>query len=129
MIRVLFIVPLTLILSFVPWGNAAEAEYPETAPASKPRTSGKGVSVPWFALLFFAAVLVNSFVPMPGATHAGLAGFDTWIMTAAMAGLGLDIRFRALAKIGIKAALLGAVSSVFLSVVSATAIYLLGIHQ
>jgi uncharacterized integral membrane protein (TIGR00698 family) len=128
MIRVLFIVPLTLILSFMPWGNSADAEDSEAASTSNTGVSGKRVSVPWFALLFFVAVLVNSFLPMPGAAHAGLAGFDTWIMTAAMAGLGLDIRFRALAKIGIKAAALGAISSVFLSIVSAVSIYLFRIH-
>jgi uncharacterized integral membrane protein (TIGR00698 family) len=126
MIRVLFIVPLTLILSFIPWGNSVETE--DSADPATKRKAGRKVSVPWFALLFFVAVLANSLIPMPGTIHAGLADFDTWIMTAAMAGLGLDIRFHALAKIGLKAALLGAVSSVFLSIVSATAIHLLQIH-
>ncbi|MDA8425962.1 MAG: putative sulfate exporter family transporter [Treponema sp.] len=129
MIRVLFIVPLTLILSFIPWGDSAETEEAALASSGQAKRGGKGVSVPWFALLFFVAVLINSFVPMSGTAHGGLAGFDTWIMTAAMAGLGLDIRFKALAKIGLRAAVLGAVSSVFLSVVSAASIAILRIHQ
>ncbi|HUW41082.1 MAG TPA: putative sulfate exporter family transporter [Rectinemataceae bacterium] len=127
MIRVLFIIPFTLILSFIPWGGEAA---PEAGAASAPqaRRRGRRVSVPWFALLFFVAALINSFVPMSGTAHAGLAGFDTWIMTAAMAGLGLDIRFKALAKIGLRAAVLGAVSSVFLSALSAASIAILRIH-
>jgi uncharacterized integral membrane protein (TIGR00698 family) len=138
MIRVLFIVPLTLILSFIPWGNSTPPDESANSNASvsaesiertRRRTPGKKVSIPWFAFLFFVAVLANSLIPMAGQAHSDLAGFDTWIMTMAMAGLGLDIRFKSLAKVGMRAAALGAISSVFLSVVSAVAIVVLGIHQ
>ncbi|HUX36691.1 MAG TPA: putative sulfate exporter family transporter [Rectinemataceae bacterium] len=126
LIRVLFIVPLTLVLSFIPWGDNSAAG--EGGAGTAPKGGRKKISVPWFAVLFFVAVLINSFVPMATGVHSGLATFDTWMMTAAMAGLGLDIRFRALVKIGYKAALLGAVSSVFLSLTSALMISLLGIQ-
>lgn len=119
MIRVLFIVPLTLILSFFPWGE-------EKAAPGGAGSRGRRISVPWFALLFFVAVLLNSFAPLGQGLRSGLVGLDGWLMTAAMAGLGLDIRFRALLKIGYKAALLGALSSLFLSLFSALAIRLSG---
>jgi uncharacterized integral membrane protein (TIGR00698 family) len=111
MIRVLFIVPLTLVLILMP-----------RARVSRPEEGGKrgsGVSVPWFALLFFAVVLLNSFGPIGPQLRSGLVSFDTWIMTAAMAGLGLDIKLASLRKIGARAALLGALSSLFISVTSA----------
>ncbi len=138
LIRVLLIVPLTLVLSLmtaaasrkaagVPAGGiaASGAALGGTGANDEGRGPGARVSVPWFALLFFAAVLVNSFAPLTADLRGGLVSFDTWIMTAAMAGLGLDIRIGALRKIGPRAALLGAVSSVFISVVSAGLVFLL----
>jgi len=119
MIRVLFIVPLTLILPLLPVRLTAKAE--EGAGSER---KGPKASVPWFALLFFGMVLVNSFAHLATEVRSGLVGFDNWAMTAAMAGLGLDIRFRAFVKVGPKAALLGALSSLFLSAASAAIVAL-----
>ncbi len=118
MIRVLFIVPLTLILPLIPLRLTAK----ERGAASEDRKGFKA-SIPWFAILFFVMVLVNSFAPLSGGLRSGLINFDNWLMTAAMAGLGLDIRFRAFIKVGPKAALLGAFSSIFLSGASALLVY------
>lgn len=126
MIRVLFIVPLTLILSFIPWGESRGSASAH-ADAARSGSRSRRLSVPWFAILFFVAVIVNSFAPISAGLRNGLVTFDTWIMTAAMAGLGLDIRFKALVKIGYKAALLGAISSAFLSIVSAILILAIGV--
>ncbi len=120
MIRVLFIVPLTLILPLIPLRLTSK----ERSAADDGRKGFKA-SIPWFAILFFVMVVVNSFAPLPGGARTGLVNFDNWMMTAAMAGLGLDIRFRALVKVGPKAALLGAFSSIFLSGASALLVYLL----
>ena len=127
MIRVLFVVPLTLVLSFIPFDGPGGAETPAGTPAGAaagaPR-GGRRVSVPWFALLFFAAVILNSVAPFAAGTRAALAGFDGWLMTAAMAGLGLDIRMRSFASIGPRAALLGALASILISGLSVSLIIL-----
>ncbi|HET7839676.1 MAG TPA: putative sulfate exporter family transporter [Rectinemataceae bacterium] len=117
MIRVLLIVPLTLILSVM--ALRGEAPGRKAGAANAGLRPGARVSVPWFALLFFAMVLVNSFAPLTAGLRGGLVTFDTWIMTAAMAGLGLDISIASLRKIGPRAALLGALSSLFISAASA----------
>lgn len=118
MIRVLFIVPLTLILPLIPIKLTAKEK------GATDDRKGFKASIPWFAILFFVMVVVNSFAPLSGGLRSGLINFDNWVMTAAMAGLGLDIRFRALVKVGPKAALLGAFSSIFLSGASALLVYL-----
>lgn len=111
MIRVLFIIPLTLILTFIPWNDNV-------------REKGK-ITIPWFAILFFVMVMVNSFAGLPKNVVVGLIIFDNWIMTAAMAGLGLDLSFNAMTKIGTRAVILGAVSSTFISILSAAVIGIL----
>jgi len=70
-------------------------------------------------------VLVNSFARLPKNVVAGLIIFDNWLMTAAMAGLGLDLSFSAMTKIGSRAVILGAVSSTFISILSAVVIGIL----
>lgn len=115
MIRVLLIVPLTLLLSFGNWQS-------EDAPAQSPvsgKPSRRRIAVPWFALLFFVAVIANSLLPLGTATRGLLLGFDNLAMTAAMAGLGLELSVAAMARNGLKVSALGLAASLFISLVSA----------
>lgn len=121
MIRVLFIIPFTLILSFIPWNDDVTDEATDPIPAPQ---KGK-ITIPWFAILFFVMVLVNSFAGLPRNVVAGFITFDNWIMTAAMAGLGLDLSLKAMAKIGGRAVILGTASSAFISCFSAAVIGIL----
>ncbi|MEZ0536376.1 YeiH family protein [Caldicellulosiruptoraceae bacterium PP1] len=118
MIRVLFIVPLTLVISLMPMYRNKNSEQ------QKSNQKGK-ITIPWFAILFFITVLINTFVSIPFNIHQKLITFDNWIMTAAMAGLGLDISFKMMRNIGVRAFLLGAFSSLFISLISALIIELL----
>lgn len=79
LLRVLLIVPLTLGLSFTS-GNS----------------QGR-VTIPWFALGFFAIVLVFSFPLIGAETRALVLQVDQALLTGAMAALGLELhvsRFR-----------------------------------
>ena len=95
MIRVLFIVPYTLILIFFPWEDSAKETRSEGTRRSK-------ISVPWFAVLFFVMVIVNSLHIIPANITSGIVIADNWAMTVAMAALGLDISLRSMMKIGRK---------------------------
>jgi uncharacterized integral membrane protein (TIGR00698 family) len=119
MIRVLFIIPLTFILLFLPLHkfNSASGDI-------KPAKKGK-VAVPWFAVLFFGAVVVNSFKIISTGATGGIVVADNFLMAAAMAGLGLDISVRSIIKIGKNAFILGIVSSLMISVLSGVVILLL----
>lgn len=120
MIRVLFIIPVTLILTFAWFNHDRERDRKFAASVPKRR-----INIPWFALLFFVMVLVNSYAGLPQNVTAGLITFDNWIMTAAMAGLGLDISLKAMAQLDRRAVILGTVSSIFISVFSAVVIGIL----
>jgi len=117
MIRVLYIIPMTVFLTYLQYQAMRREERQETAA----RPAGR-IEIPWFAFLFFAAVLVNSFAGLPGELVAGLVQLDNCLMTAAMAGLGLELSLRAMRHVGRKALFLGTVSSVFISAFSALVI-------
>jgi uncharacterized integral membrane protein (TIGR00698 family) len=119
MIRVLFVIPLTFVLMFIPFRDG------EGSPEDKNRTRKK-ITVPWFALLFFVSVIVNSSGFVPRGEVNAVVKIDNVLMSVAMAGLGLDISLKSLAKIGRKAFVLGVVSSFVISALSGAVILLLG---
>lgn len=119
MIRVLFIMPLTLVLLLFPW-----QEKKDTVVLNQAEKKGK-VSIPWFAVLFFVAVIVNSIHVVPSAVTRYIVVSDNFLMTVAMAGLGLDISMRSMLRIGKNAFLLGVVSSLMLSALSGGIIYIM----
>lgn len=118
MIRVLLIVPVTVLLMFFPDSTD------ETAPCGKEIKERK-ITVPWFAVFFFLVVIINSFPVLPPALTTALITADNWMMTAAMAGLGLDLSLRSMMGIGRKALILGIGASLFISAASAGIIALL----
>ena len=118
MMRVLLIIPLTLVLLVFDWsGNEGSKE--EKGPERK-----KKISVPWFAILFFIVVIINSLPIVPEGAVKVIQTGEKWLMTCAMAGLGLGIAFKELIKIGKKAFILGLFSSLFISLLSASVLML-----
>lgn len=116
MIRVLYIIPYAFILLFFFRNDGDRAD---------DRGGSSRIMIPWFALLFFAAVIVNSSGIIPKAPTGVIVQADNLIMAAAMAGLGLDISMRSILKIGKKAFVLGVVSSLAISLVSGAVIFIL----
>jgi uncharacterized integral membrane protein (TIGR00698 family) len=112
MIRVLFIIPVSLVLLFFRWDNG-EVE-----------VAKKKVSIPWFALMFFGVVLFNSLTLLPQKWVTCILLIEKWLMTAAMAGLGMGIVFVDLVKVGKKAFMLGIAGSLFISLMTALVIFL-----
>ena len=118
MIRVLLIVPVTIMLMFVSQ-NGVDTTHSDTI------RKDRKITIPWFAILFFLVVLINSLSILPSAITGTLITVDNWMMTAAMAGLGLDISLKSLMGIGRKALILGVCASLFISAASAVIIALL----
>lgn len=117
MIRVLFIIPLTLVLSFISLNSSKQEDKLEESQKRK-------VTIPWFAVLFFFMVMINTFFKLPSNLLKGLITFDNVILTASMAGLGLDISFRSMKNIGARAFTLGIISSIFISLITSLIIKL-----
>ncbi|SEF97009.1 conserved hypothetical integral membrane protein [Caloramator fervidus] len=104
--RVLFIIPVTLILSLA------------SSKRENRKLSLKNVSVPHFVLFFLVIVIINSIVQIPKNILDLLVKIDGYLMTLAMAGLGLDLNIASMKKVGLKPLYLGIISSLFISLIS-----------
>lgn len=108
--RVLFIIPVTLFLTL--W-NCRKGSG---------KFSLKNVTVPWFVLLFLGVIILNSVQIIPARPTEWLVTLDNYLMTGAMAALGLETSFGAMRKVGLKPVYLGVIASVFIAVFSAAVI-------
>lgn len=110
--RVLFLAPLIMTLGLV---------------ASR-RTNKDGgvitsaVPVPWFVLGFVALVLVNSLVAVPQSLKTGATTLSAFMLTMALAAMGLQTNVARLRDRGIRPLALGLSATLFISILSLTLI-------
>lgn len=106
--RVLYIIPVTVVLSLL-----------ENRKNKDKKFSLKDISVPWFVIMFLVVVILNSVISIPKEISKTLINIDGYLMTAAMAGLGLDLSFSSMRKVGVKPVYVGLIASIFISFLSA----------
>jgi uncharacterized integral membrane protein (TIGR00698 family) len=95
--------------------------------ASRRRVSGQPKApLPWFVLGFAALVIVNSLGIVPVASKAMIATATTFLLSTALAAMGLETDLRKLAMRGARPAVLGALSFLFISGFSLCLIKLFG---
>ena len=88
--RVLLLVPLCLVLMYImKRGGKAEGD--------------ASISFPWFlpgflVMSLFGSYVLGTYIPVPESFHTVMATATTFILTMAMAGMGLDIHLRDLRK-------------------------------
>ncbi|ABD87240.1 YeiH family protein [Rhodopseudomonas palustris] len=82
--------------------------------------------LPWFVLGFVALVGVNSLIAVPPQAKAWIVVVTTFLLTVALAAMGLETDLRKLAAKGIRPALLGALAFVFIASFSLALIKLTG---
>lgn len=68
----------------------------------KPAGGARVPLVPWFILLFAATAAVRSLGLLPPGTAGALVKADTFLLAAAMAGLGLDLKWSKIRAAGLK---------------------------
>ncbi len=91
--RVLMLVFAAIVIAI--WWDRNHSEIP---------TDGKRkVSFPWFMLGFIGASIIGTFVPFIGAIAPNLVDFAYIVLGMAMAALGINVNFSAIAKKGQKA--------------------------
>ncbi|GAC1330028.1 MAG: putative sulfate exporter family transporter [Candidatus Dormibacteria bacterium] len=73
-----------------------------------PGATRRGLPVPLFVLGFLACVLVASTAVLPGSVVTSATTVDTLLLAAALAGLGLGVDFRQVARLGWRPVVLGA---------------------
>ena len=82
--------------------------------------------MPWFVLGFIAVVGLNSLVDVPASDKATIAAVTTFLLSVALAAMGLETDIRKLTARGIRPALLGAIAFLFIASFSLALIKLFG---
>lgn len=104
--RVLMLAPLVLSLAALARARGGKA--------------GARVPMPWFVLGFIAMMLVASFLPPPPALKSVIVTTTTFMLSMALAAMGLETDLRKLKAKGLRPLALGAVSFLFIAVFSLT---------
>jgi uncharacterized integral membrane protein (TIGR00698 family) len=107
MLRIMMLAPFLMVLSGLKehrLGAGADGQAAGRAP----------IVIPWFAVLFIVANLVNSVHVLPASVVAGLTQIDTLLLATAMAALGLNTQVSAIRRAGARPLLLAATLFVFL---------------
>jgi uncharacterized integral membrane protein (TIGR00698 family) len=102
--RVLAIIPVCLGLAAVRGWRRTDA----MARSAAPRVSIRRI-VPVFIVAFIAAVAANTIGLVPAVWHHGLSDLSTWMITAALAAIGLSTDVRHIRRAGFRPLALGAV--------------------
>lgn len=82
------------------------------------RSGAAGVGkapTPWFVLGFIAVVLLNSVLPLAPAAHDTVVLLTSFLLTVALAAMGLETDIRKLRAKGIRPLALGAMAWIFIS--------------
>jgi uncharacterized integral membrane protein (TIGR00698 family) len=102
--RTLAIIPICLGLAAVRGRRRKDAaEQPVARPITVRRI------VPVFIMAFIAAVAANTIGLIPAAWHHGLSDLSTWMITAALAAIGLSTDVQHIRRAGLRPLALGAV--------------------
>ena len=87
-------------------------------------TSSARAPMPWFVLGFIAMIALNSVVTIPPETKSVIISVTTFLLTMALAAMGLETDIAKLYAKGLRPLAVGAAASVFISVLSLTLIKL-----
>jgi uncharacterized integral membrane protein (TIGR00698 family) len=114
--RVMLLAPVVIVLGWMASRN--------TNPRA--RTTSARPPLPWFLLGFVAVVGLNSLITISAAERAKIAAFTTFLLSVALAAMGLETDIRKLTARGFRPALLGALAFLFIAGFSLTLIKLFG---
>jgi len=122
--RTLMIIPITIAIAVWRRRQAAKAAAISTTAAAGGADAAQQASwswrsiVPQFLLWFVVVVIVNSLGLVPASWHPALSTLGTFMITVALAGIGLGTRLRVLKQAGYRPLALGAILWVLVAVAS-----------
>jgi uncharacterized membrane protein YadS len=116
--RVMLLAPVIIVLRWLASRNTTIRNSASTASSRPP--------MPWFVLGFVAVVGLNSLVKVPAADKAAIAAVTTFLLSVALAAMGLETDIRKLTGRGFRPALLGALAFLFIASFSLALIKLFG---
>jgi uncharacterized integral membrane protein (TIGR00698 family) len=118
--RVMLLAPVVIALGLIATRRAGK-----NAPAAGASSSARP-PMPWFVLGFVALVGINSLIAIPAEAKVWVAAATTFLLSVALAAMGLETDIRKLAAKGLRPALLGALAFLFIAGFSLTLIKLIG---
>ena len=98
MTRVMLLAPMLIVLGFCISNFVKNT--PISSETNKIRSALK--SIPWFAVMFIVVVGFNSLQFLPRSGLELINGIDTFLLTMAMAALGIETNFAKVKQIGLK---------------------------
>ena len=107
--RVGMLAPVVLTLGFFATRRRNKAGGPAVA-AKAP--------IPWFVFGFLALMIVNSVVPLQGTPKVWMVAITTFLLSVALAAMGLEADIRKLRAQGLRPLFLGLAASLFIAVFS-----------
>ena len=116
--RVMLLAPMVIAIGLMST-RATKGGLPVAGTAARP-------PVPWFVLGFVALVGVNSLATIPADAKAWLVAGTTFLLSVALAAMGLETNFSKLMAKGFRPALLGALAFLFIATFSVTLIKWMG---
>jgi uncharacterized integral membrane protein (TIGR00698 family) len=117
--RVMLLAPVVIILGLTAARSAGKNAPAADAPSARP-------PMPWFVFGFVALVGINSLVQIPAEAKVWVATATTFLLSVALAAMGLETDIRKLTAKGLRPALLGALAFLFIAGFSLTLIKLIG---
>ncbi len=105
--RVMLLAPVVIALGWMASRRQAQCNPAATASPRPP--------MPWFVLGFVAVVGLNSLITIPAAERAQIAAVTTFLLSVALAAMGLETDVRRLTARGVRPALLGALAFLFIA--------------
>jgi uncharacterized integral membrane protein (TIGR00698 family) len=118
LVRTLMIIPISITLAV-----AEQRRRNAGAPLTARRLVGL---VPWFLVGFLVVAAVNSVVPIPTGLHDALVTASVFLVSVALAGIGLSTDIAAIRRAGWRPLLLGGVLSTLVAVTSLVVLALTG---
>lgn len=79
-------------------------------------TKGKGVSIPWFIVLFVVAMLINTYIPVPQIVTESIVMVSKKVLTATLFLIGCGLSISVIKKVGVKPLILGIILWIIISV-------------
>ena len=109
--RTLMIIPITIAIALYKRRQAVRAAQTDAAGGMSSEAAGRlawNKVVPLFLIWFLVAVLVDSLGVIPGSWHPYLSQLGSFMITVALAGIGLGTRIGVLKQAGLRPLVLGA---------------------
>ncbi len=117
--RVMLLAPMVIALGVMSATTSRQASLDVNATAARP-------PIPWFVLGFVALIGINSIIYISAEARIWIATLTTFLLTVALAAMGLETDIRKLTAKGFRPAVLGACAFLFIACFSLILIKLMG---